>query len=128
MAKDSGSHVCSRKHEGLKIRPRLFQIDRRVSNWSSFTESYRSGSYCLVEFSKICLPHPSTKASLTVFANFQSCFPTWKLGVHVAMSTDGRFLPEGKQILPKIYILPFHGKWKLFPYEYTTKDISELEF
>ena len=44
------------------------------------------------------------------------------------MSTDERFLREGKQILPKIYILPFHGKWKLFPYEHNTKDISELEF
>ena len=39
---------------------------------------------------------------LWCFCRLSKFFLTWKLGSHLAMSTDDRFLPQGKQILPKI--------------------------
>ena len=60
--------------EGLKIRPRLFQIDR-VSNGSRSCQggdSYRCDSYCLTRVFQNLPAPPKHYGVFDVFADFQS--------------------------------------------------------
>ena len=98
MAKGSSSLNRPQKREGLKIRPRLFQIDH-FSLKSA--DSYLRDSYCSPRFFQNL--HASAKHYVVfdVFADFQSLFQPENLGSH--LSTDDRFLRQGQQILPKIH-------------------------
>ena len=83
MAKGSSSLNRPRKREGLKIRPRLFQIDR-VSNWSLFTEKRRQLPPWFLSFTSIfpksaCLSQALRR--LWCFCRFSKLIPTRKLGV-----------------------------------------------
>ena len=82
----------------------------------------------ICDFSSFCLdrvfqnlPARSKQYSnFDVFADFQSLFQPENLGSHLAMSTDDRFLPQGKQILAikgggrPTRLLP-HAKMPLIP-------------
>ena len=101
MAKGNSSLVRPRKRKGLKIRPRLFQIDH-FSLKSA--DSYLCDSYYLARVFQ-SLPAPAKHfVVFDVFADFQSLFRPENLGSHKShLSTDDRFLPQGKQILSKIH-------------------------
>ena len=83
MAKGSSSLNRPRKREGLKIRPRLFQIDR-VSNWSLFTEKgWQLPLWFLLfssSFPKSACPSQAL-GCLWCFCRFSKLIPTRKLGV-----------------------------------------------
>ena len=83
MAKGSSSLNRPRKREGLKIRPRLFQIDR-VSNWSLFTEKgWQLPLWFLLfssSFPKSARPSQAL-GCLWCFCRFSKLIPTRKLGV-----------------------------------------------
>ena len=77
MAKSSSSLGRSQqKREGQNISASVSKIFKLIVfqiNHVSLTsaDSYRCDSYCLGRVSKICLPHPSTTASLVYFAIFK---------------------------------------------------------
>ena len=101
MAKGSSSLNRPRKREGLKIRPRLFQIDH-FSLKSA--DSYLRDSYCSPRFFQNLPASAKHYVVFDVFADFQSLFQPENLGSHKShLSTDDRFLPQGQQILPKIH-------------------------
>ena len=101
MAKGSSSLNRPRKREGLKIRPRLFQIDH-FSLKSA--DSYLRDSYCSPRFFQNLPASAKHYVVFDVFADFQSLFQPENLGSHKShVSTDDRFLPQGQQILPKIH-------------------------
>lgn len=84
--------------------PRLFQTDR-VSDWSRFSDKHWQLPLWLLLFSssfpKSACPTQALR-HLWCFSVLQSFFPTENLGSHLAMSSDDRFLPQGKQSFPKI--------------------------
>ena len=64
--------------------------------------SYRCDSCCLARIFQNLPAPPQHYGVFYVFAGFQSFFQPENLGSHLAMSSDDRFLPQGKQNLPKI--------------------------
>ena len=96
MAKGSSSLVRPRKSESLKIQLRLFQIDHVLV---TSTDSYFSDSYCLARVFQNLPAPPKHHGVFDVFADCQSFFQPENLGSHSAMSTDDRFLPQGKQLI-----------------------------
>ena len=77
----------------------MFQIDR-VSLTS--TDSYRCDSYCLARVFQHLPAPPKHFGIFDVFLFRKVFFQPENLGSHMAMSPDYRFLPQGKQIFPKI--------------------------
>ena len=77
----------------------VFQIDR-VSLTS--TDSYRCDSYCLARVFQNLPAPPKHFGIFDVFLFRKVFFQPENLGSHMAMSPDYRFLPQGKQIFPKI--------------------------
>ena len=97
--------VASSVHnENAKVRKFQRLIVFQIGHVSlTSADTYRRDSYCLAQVFQN-LPAPSKQYGVfDVFRDFQSFFQLENLGSHLAMSTDDRFLPQGKQILPKIH-------------------------
>ena len=77
----------------------MFQIDC-VSLTS--TDSYRCDSYCLARVFQNLPAPPKHFSIFDVFLFRKVFFQLENLGLHLAMSPDDRFLPQSKQIFPKI--------------------------
>ena len=77
----------------------MFQIDR-ISLTS--TDSYRCDSSCLAQVFQNLPAPPKHYIIFDVFLFCKVFFQPENLGSHLAMSPDDRFLPQGKQIFPKI--------------------------
>ena len=101
MAKDSRVEASSRRSENSTAF---------ILNWSCFkwitlmTRRWQLPLWFLLfssSFPKSACPTQALRR-LWCFCRFSKFFLTWKLGVALAMSTDDRFLPQGKQTLPKI--------------------------
>ena len=66
------------------------------------TDSYRCDSYCLAQVFQNLPAPPKHFGIFDVFPFRKFFFQPENLGSHLAMSPDDRFLPQGKQIFPKI--------------------------
>ncbi|XP_015776655.1 PREDICTED: uncharacterized protein LOC107354688 [Acropora digitifera] len=91
----------ARRSENSRVYLKLivFQIDR-VSVTS--TDSYRCESYCLARVFQN-LPAPPKHFGISDVFLFCKVFSQPEnLGLHLAMSPDDRFLPQGKESFPKI--------------------------
>ena len=105
MTEDSNivrpSITKARRSENSRVYFKLivFQIDR-VSLTS--TDSYRCDSYCLAQVFQNLPAPPKHFGIFDVFPFRKFFFQPENLGSHLAMSPDDRFLPQGKQIFPKI--------------------------
>ena len=101
MAKDSRVEASSRRSEN----PAAFILNWSCFKWITFmtsADSYRCDSYCLARVFQNLPAPPKHYGVLDVFADFQSFFELENLGSHLAMSTDDRFIPQSKEIFPKI--------------------------
>ena len=77
----------------------MFQIGH-VSLTSA--DTYRRDSYCLARVFQNLPAPPKHFGIFDVFLFRKVFFQPENLGSHLAMSPDDRFLPQGKQIFPKL--------------------------
>ena len=102
MAKDSRVEASSRRSENSTT----FILNWSCFKWITFmTRRWQLPLWFQLfssRFFQNLPPPPKHYGVFDVFADFQSFFWLENSGSHLAMSTDDRFLPQGKQILRRI--------------------------